>query len=63
MSKDVRQKEIKEQKNVESAIHESAKILIEAIEKAGYKNPDIDCTLSVNDGRVFKLKFERVDAD
>jgi uncharacterized protein YfdQ (DUF2303 family) len=56
------QKEIKDVPNVETAIHESAKLLIEATKKAGFKNPEIDCKLSVDDGTVYLLKFERVDA-
>lgn len=54
--------EISEKPNVEAAIHESAKLLIEATAKAGFKNPELDCKLSVDDGRVYNLKFERVDA-
>lgn len=53
--------EIKEVPIVHNAISESCKLLIEATQKAGYHNVDIDCNLSVEDGRVFKLKFERVD--
>jgi hypothetical protein len=45
------------------ALKEAVKNLIEETEKAGYKNPELDCELKVDDGRIFKLKFERIDLD
>jgi hypothetical protein len=53
--------EIKEVPVVNDAISASVKLLIEATEKAGYNNVDIDCNVSADNGKVFKLKFERVD--
>lgn len=45
-------------------VETSVKILIEMVDRLGYENPDIDveCVIA-NDGRVFRLKFERVDLD
>lgn len=45
------------------ALTQSAKTLIEETEKAGYVNPVLDCELKIDDGRIFKLTFERVDQD
>lgn len=57
------EKDLKDYPMLEDAINDTAKILIEATEKAGYINFDIDCIVSIDDGRIYKLKFERVDAD
>jgi hypothetical protein len=46
---------------ITEALNEAAKKLIEETAKAGYVNPELDCELKVDDGRIFKLKFERVD--
>lgn len=41
----------------------AAKKLIEECDKSGYINPEFNCDLKIDDGRVFKLKFKRVDLD
>ena len=52
-----------EHPEIMGALNEAAKKLIEETEKAGYVNPDLECEFKVDDGRIFKLKFERVDLD
>jgi DNA topoisomerase VI subunit B len=44
-------------------INESVKNLIDETEKAGYINPQIECEIKIEDGRIYKLKFERIDLD
>lgn len=48
---------------ITEALNEAAIKLIQETKKAGYVNPKLDCELKVDDGRIFKLKFERVDLD
>lgn len=52
-----------EHPEIMDTLNEAAKKLIEQTEKAGYVNPKIDCELKIDDGRIFKLNFERVDLD
>lgn len=52
-----------EHPEIMETLNDAAKKLIEQTEKAGYINPELECELKVDDGRIFKLKFERVDLD
>lgn len=49
--------------NISSAIDNSTRLLLEALEKEGLENPKIDTVLTISDGRKFLLRFERIDLD
>ncbi len=42
---------------------QAVKILIEMLDEMVYKNPDLDVEVFIDDGRKFRLKFERTDLD
>ncbi len=54
---------IEENFEIAKAINESFKTLLKAFDKEGYKNPDLNCKIMTEDGRIFKLNFERIDLD
>ncbi len=42
-------------------INEAATKLIEETDKADFKNPLLECEIKVEDGRIYKIVFERID--
>ena len=54
---------IKDHPAVEKALVKSAKLLIDSTYQSGFEHPTLECTLDVEDGRRYKLTFERVDGE
>ncbi len=53
--------DLSEYPEITDTLQKAAIELIEQTEKAGFVNPIIETDVKVDDGRIFKLMFERID--
>lgn len=54
---------LEEHPQIIETLKEALTKLIDQTELVDYRNPLLECEIKVDDGRIFKLVFERVDLD